>query len=140
MELVDGYPIIVTDRLGECRDFYGRWFGFEVAFEADWIVVLNSGGDRPITLAFMHSRHPSSPPSPAPYRGDGMFITLQVADARSEYERLVDSGLRCDLDLTDEPWGQRRFGVVDPAGMWVDVVEQIEPAPGWWDPYMKDSA
>ena len=68
-----------------------------------------------------------------------MFITLQVADARSEYERLVDAGLRCDLDLTDEPWGQRRFGVIDPAGTWVDVVEQIEPAPGWWDPYMADS-
>lgn len=136
MELVDGYPIIVTDSLRECRDFYGRWFGFEVVFEANWIVVLNSGGDRPVTVAFMHSEHPSSPPSPAPYGGDGMFITLQVADANSEYERVAGAGLRCDLELTDEPWGQRRFGVVDPAGMWVDVVEQIEPAPGWWDPYV----
>jgi catechol 2,3-dioxygenase-like lactoylglutathione lyase family enzyme len=136
MELVDGYPKIVTDSLRECRDFYGRWFGFEVVFEANWIVVLNSGGDRPVTVAFMHSEHPSSPPSPAPYGGDGMFITLQVADANSEYERVAGAGLRCDLELTDEPWGQRRFGVVDPAGMWVDVVEQIEPAPGWWDPYV----
>jgi uncharacterized glyoxalase superfamily protein PhnB len=136
MELVDAYPIVITDRLRECRDFYGRWFGFEVAFEADWIVVLSSGGDRPATLAFMHSEHPSSPPSPAAYSGEGMFITLQVADAHSEHERLVAAGLRCDLDLTDEPWGQRRFGVIDPAGMWVDVVEQIEPAAGWWDPYL----
>jgi uncharacterized glyoxalase superfamily protein PhnB len=136
MELVDCYPIIVTDRLRECRDFYGRWFGFQVAFEADWIVVLNSASDRPMTVAFMHSRHPSSPPSPAPYGGDGMFITFQVADARKEYERLVAAGLRCTQELIDEPWGQRRFGVIDPAGMWVDVVDQIEPAAGWWDPYV----
>lgn len=135
MELVDGYPIIITERLHECREFYGRWFAFEVVFEATWIVVLTSGGGRPTTLAFMHSNHPSAPPSPAPFAGDGMFITFQVADARGEYERLVSAGLECDLGLTDEPWGQRRFGVVDPAGMWVDVVEQIEPADGWWAPY-----
>jgi len=53
--------------------------------------------------------------------------------SRPEYERLVAAGLRCDL--TDEPWGQRRFGATDLAGMWVDVVEQIEPAAGWWEPY-----
>jgi hypothetical protein len=31
---------------------------------------------------------------------------------------------------------QRRFGLFDPAGVWIDVVEQIEPAPGWWDKYL----
>jgi catechol 2,3-dioxygenase-like lactoylglutathione lyase family enzyme len=136
MELVDTYHVVVTDRLRECRDFYCRWFGFEVWFEADWFVLLNGGGARAATLAFMHTRHPSSPPSPAAYDGSGVFLTFQVADAEAEHRRLVEGGLSCDLSLTDEPWGQRRFGVVDPAGMWVDVVEQIEPAKGWWDPYL----
>jgi catechol 2,3-dioxygenase-like lactoylglutathione lyase family enzyme len=135
MELVDFYPVVVTDRLRECRDFYRRWFALEVGFEADWFVLLKDGGSK-LTLAFMHSEHPTSPPSPAKYRGDGAFVTFQVADAEVEYRRLVDGGLHCDLPLTDEPWGQRRFGVFDPAGMWVDVVEQIEPVTGWWDPYL----
>jgi uncharacterized glyoxalase superfamily protein PhnB len=39
--------------------------------------------------------------------------------------------------LQNEPWGQRRFGVRDPASMWVDVVEQREPALGYWDKYMR---
>ncbi len=136
MDLVDSYPVVVTDRLEECRDFYRRWFGFEVSFEADWFVLLNSAGANPASLAFMTTDHPSSPPSPAEYRGDGAFITFQVYDAEAEYLRLVDSGLELARPLTDEPWGQRRFGAVDPAGMWVDVVEQIEPAAGWWDPYI----
>ena len=136
MQLVDVYPVIVTERIRECRDFYSRWFGFQVGFEADWFVLLRSAGESPFSLGFMHTEHPSAPPSPAAYRGDGMFLTLQVADARAEYERLHTAGLDLDLALTDEPWGQRRFGVVDPAGMWVDVVEQIEPAVGWWDPYL----
>jgi catechol 2,3-dioxygenase-like lactoylglutathione lyase family enzyme len=134
MDLLDGYPIVITDRVRDCRDFHRRWFGFEVYFEASWIVVLTGG---PVTLAFMHSEHPSSPPSPGAYAGHGMFITFQVADARAEYERVTAAGLRCDLELTEEPWGQRRFGVIDPAGMWVDVVEQIEPAPGWWNQYLE---
>lgn len=136
MRLLDAYPIVVTDRLRECRDFYGRWFGFEVVFEADWFVFLQNDAERPVALAFMNTSHPSSPPSPGPFAGDGAFITFQVADARAEYERLAAGGIAVELALTDEPWGQRRFGVVDPAGMWVDVVEQIEPAPGWWDPYV----
>ncbi len=135
MELVAAYPIVVTDKLRECREFHARWFGLEAIFEADWIAVLSAGGGVP-AIAFMHSRHPSTPPSPGHYEGDGMFLTLQVADAAGEFERLTSAGMRFDLELTDEPWGQRRFGVVDPSGMWVDVVEQIEPAPGWWDPYL----
>jgi catechol 2,3-dioxygenase-like lactoylglutathione lyase family enzyme len=135
MELVAAYPIVVTDKLRECREFHARWFGLEVIFEADWIAVLSAGGGVP-TIAFMHSRHPSTPPSPGPHECDGMFLTLQVADAAGEFERLISAGMRFDLELRDEPWGQRRFGVVDPSGMWVDVVEQIEPAPGWWEPYL----
>jgi uncharacterized glyoxalase superfamily protein PhnB len=99
-------------------------------------VLLSSGGSNPVSLAFMSSDHPSSPPSPRPYDGNGMFLTLQVEDARAEYERVAAAGLRCDLPLKDEPWGQRRFGVVDPAGMWLDVVQQIDPEPGWWDRYL----
>ena len=39
-------------------------------------------------------------------------------------------------DLADEPWGQRRFTLTDPSGVIVDVVEQTQPAEGWWDRYM----
>jgi catechol 2,3-dioxygenase-like lactoylglutathione lyase family enzyme len=136
--IVATYPIVVTDKLHECRDFYTRWFGLEVIFEANWIVVLSTDGEAP-TVAFMHPEHPSTPPEPAPFSGDGAFLTLQVDDAAGEYERARTAGLECTLELTEEPWGQRRFAAIDPAGMWVDVVEQIEPAPGWWDPYLHAS-
>lgn len=136
MKLADAYTVVITDKLVECREFYERWLGFETVFAASWFVLLTNASGHSVSIAFMHPEHPSTPPAPRAFTGDGAFLTLQVEDAASEYERLRASGLHCDLELRDEPWGQRRFGVVDPAGMWVDIVEQIEPVEGWWEPYV----
>ena len=88
------------------------------------------------TLAFMHPDHPSVPPGPETFDGKGMILTVQVADAAATYERMDGSDVPIVHPLTDEAWGQRRFMVRDPAGVLVDVVEQIEPEAGYWDQYM----
>ena len=61
MRFVDRYPIIVTPRLRECRDFWTAHLGFAVAFEADWFILLQAEG---ASLAFMSPDHPSAPPGP----------------------------------------------------------------------------
>jgi catechol 2,3-dioxygenase-like lactoylglutathione lyase family enzyme len=136
MKLLDAYPIVVTDRVAECREFYTRWLGFEVVFEASWFVYLTSGGETPRGIAFMRSDHPSEPPGPETFDGRGMFFTLQVADAAAEFERLRAAGAPITYALKDEIWGQRRFALVDPSGVWVDVVEQIAPQAGFWERYL----
>jgi catechol 2,3-dioxygenase-like lactoylglutathione lyase family enzyme len=136
MQLQDFYPIVVTEHLVACRDFYRRWFELEVAFEASWFVLLGTPGGR-ASLAFMHPSHPSAPPGPESFSGKGVCLEFQVADAAAEYARFQLGGAAIGLQLRDEPFGQRRFGLFDPAGVWIDVVEQIEPAPGWWDRYLQ---
>jgi catechol 2,3-dioxygenase-like lactoylglutathione lyase family enzyme len=135
MRLESFYPIVVTEQLTDCRDFYIRWFGMEVVFEASWFVLLGSAGQN-VHLAFMHPSHPSAPPGPEAFNGKGMCLEFQVADAATEHRRFVDGGAPLDLTLRDEPFGQRRFGLFDPAGTWIDVVEQIAPQDGWWDEYL----
>ena len=139
MELEAAYPVVVTDRLAECRAFYTQQFAFQVVFEATWFVYLRASDGSPHGIAFMSPDHPSKPPGPEAFTGEGMLLTLQVTDAASEFERLRQAGLSIDHPLRDEPWGQRRFGLCDPAGVWVDVVEQIEPEPGYWDQYTPES-
>jgi catechol 2,3-dioxygenase-like lactoylglutathione lyase family enzyme len=136
MQLEDFYPIVVTDKLVECRDFYVRLFGLRVGFQASWFVWLTSDGGRPWSIAFMHPDHPSAPPGPEPFSGKGMCLEFQVADAQTEHDRFMDEGAPVTYSLRDEPFGQRRFGLYDPAGVWIDVVQQIEPAPGFWDKYI----
>jgi catechol 2,3-dioxygenase-like lactoylglutathione lyase family enzyme len=53
MRLQTFYPIVVTEQLTACRDFYRRWFGLEVVFEASWFVLLSAGDAGPANLAFM---------------------------------------------------------------------------------------
>jgi len=136
MQLQDFYPIIVTEQVAACRDFYRRWFELQVVFEASWFVLLGVPANGHATVAFMHPSHPSAPPGPEPFAGVGMCLEFQVDDAESAYTRFREGGAPIKLELRDEPFGQRRFGLFDPAGVWIDVVEQIEPAPGWWDRYL----
>ena len=135
MHVKDVHAVIVTDKRSECRDFYVRWFGFQVVFEASWFVYLAATGDHPFGIAFMAPDHPSEPPGPGTFNGRGMFLTIQVEDAAAELERVRRAGLQVAYPLHDEPWRQRRFAVYDPAGTWVDVVQQIDPEPGFWERY-----
>jgi uncharacterized glyoxalase superfamily protein PhnB len=136
MQLESAYPVIVTDDIAKCRDFYARHFDFQVVFESSWFIYLASAANPVLAIAFMSPDHPSKPPGPEKFNGQGMFFTLQVADAAAEFAKVKVTGAPISYELRDEPWGQRRFGLVDPSGTWVDVVQQIEPAPGFWDPYM----
>ncbi len=140
MKVKDLYPLITAPDLKAVRDFYTRHFGFEIAFEASWFLYLTGPADgdtRGATLAFMTPDHPSSPPGPEAFDGRGMILTVEVADAAAAFERLRKGGAPIVHPLTDEEWGQRRFMTRDPAGVLVDVVQQIEPKQGYWDKYMK---
>jgi len=96
MELEAAYPVVVTEKLAECRDFYARWFGFHVVFEATWFVYLAASEGSPHGIAFMAPDHPSRPPGPEAFTGDGLLFTMQVADAAAEFGRLRDAGLEIE--------------------------------------------
>jgi uncharacterized glyoxalase superfamily protein PhnB len=85
----------------------------------------------------MDEEHPTAPPTPKAFNGNGSFLTLEVADAKAIYEDFKKRGLSIAYALKDEAWGQRRFAVLDPNSLWVDVVQQTQPQEGFWDKYLK---
>ena len=121
MQFIDRYPIVVTDAFGACRDFWVKHLGFALVFENDWFVYLKAEG---ASMAFMSPAHPSSPPGPEPYRA-GISMELEVADAAAALAELRATGIEPDYPLTEEPFGQRRFSLRDPSGLWVNVVQQL---------------
>ena len=135
MLIRDCYPVIVTPQLFACRDFYSTFFGLEVGFESSWFIWMSGGENGVASLAFMHPDHPSAPPGPETFNGQGMCLEFQVDDASAEYTRMVEMDAPIKLALRDEDFGQRRFGLSDPAGVWIDVIQQIESATNFWERY-----
>ena len=121
MQFIDRYPIIVTSAFADCRDFWVRHLGFSVIFENDWFVYLQANGT---SMAFMSPAHPSAPPGPEPYTA-GISMELEVTNATDALAEIRATGREPDYPLTDEAFGQRRFSVRDPSGLWINVVQQL---------------
>lgn len=130
------YPVFITKDLKASKEFYTKWFNFQVVFESGFFILLVSPGEKSCSIAFLSEDHPSSPPTaPAINAQAGVFLTIQVADADTEYNRIKNAGLKIHYHLKNEDWGQKRFGIIDPNGMYVDIVEQTEPKKGYWEKY-----
>lgn len=132
----DHYSIIVTDQKDEARDFWQRFLGFRPVFDSSWFTLMTDEGSES-SIAFMTPDHPSAPPGPDTFDGTGACFELEVDDAAAAHAELTGRGLAVTYPLTDEPFGQRRFGFADPSGLWIDVVEQIESEAGYWERYMR---
>ncbi|MFI6500961.1 VOC family protein [Nonomuraea typhae] len=125
MNLSSFYPVIGSSRLAESRDFYVRLFGFEITFEADWYISLRRGS---FELALLDYTHPTVP---AAYRkpAQGVLLNFEVDDVDAEWERLVlGEGLKPELEIRTEGFGQRHFIVADPNGVLLDVITNIAPS------------
>ena len=123
MKFKDRYPLIVTDARLACRDFWVRHLGFAVLFENEWFVYLNTE-DGSASIAFMAPEHPSSPPGPERFAA-GISMELEVEDAAAALAAVRATGKEPDYPLTDEAFGQRRFSLRDPSGLWINIVQQL---------------
>jgi catechol 2,3-dioxygenase-like lactoylglutathione lyase family enzyme len=118
------FPVLMTDRLAESRDFNADLLGMRLAFEADWYVQLLSTTTPAAQLGLVASGHESVPPR-FPRAAAGVLVTVEVDDVDAVYERAQARGLGIELSLRDEDWGQRHFITRDPNELAVDVVQVI---------------
>jgi uncharacterized glyoxalase superfamily protein PhnB len=133
MALKTLFPVVITSRLAQARDFYVEHFDFRVVFEADWYVQLHAfrgEGIPPMELAFMLPDVESQPALlHAAFSGAGVVLSIDVDDVDAIHTRLQQAGALTEIvvALRDEPWGQRHFLCKDPAGTLLDVFQMIPP-------------
>jgi predicted enzyme related to lactoylglutathione lyase len=108
-------PNINSDRIEESRTFYTEFLGLEVAMDMGWIVTLVSPSNPTAQISLL--REPSSA-APHPQ----VSLSVEVADVDAIHARAVARGLQIVYPLTTEPWGVRRFHVVDPNGVVINVM------------------
>jgi catechol 2,3-dioxygenase-like lactoylglutathione lyase family enzyme len=106
-------PNISSDRFDECRTFYVELLGFEVAMDMGWIMTFVSPTNPTVQISVMRS-DATAPVVPQ--------LSVEVADVDAVHAEAVRRGLEIVYPLTDESWGVRRFFVVDPNRVVLNVV------------------
>lgn len=134
MALKSLFPVVVTSKLAQARDFYVQHFDFRVVFEEAWYVQLQGfRGDNtpPLELAFMVPNVDSQPVLlHGAFSGEGVVLSIEVDDVDTLHTKLKEAGELREVvvPLRDEPWGQRQFLIKDPAGTLLDVFQMIPPS------------
>jgi uncharacterized glyoxalase superfamily protein PhnB len=98
---------------GPTRSFYERLLDLEVVMDHGWIITLAAGARAAPQLSIA-SEGGSGTPVPG--------LSIEVDDVDRVYARATSAGYAIVYDLTDEPWGVRRFFVRDPCGTVVNIL------------------
>jgi predicted enzyme related to lactoylglutathione lyase len=98
------------------RNFYENLIGLEVGMDLGWIMTFGSPSNPTAQLTVIKKD------LTAPVNAN---LTIEVEGVDSVYASAVKNGLNIVYPLTDEPWGVRRFFVLDPNGLVVNVMSHI---------------
>ncbi len=55
----------------------------------------------------------------------GVELAFEVEDVEAWQQRVIDARVPIARELKDNPWGDRSFGIDDPAGMRIWILQQI---------------
>lgn len=105
---------IHTADVAAARTFYGDVLGLDILMDHGWIATYGSSRQMTLQVSF------------ATQGGNGTPVpdlSIEVDDVNAAYERMKAAGFAIEYELTDEPWGVRRFFVRDPYGKLVNILE-----------------
>ena len=118
---------IITDKFAETKAFYTNTLGFGVTFENEFYLLLHTPNHQ-AEISFLKPNHPTQKPIfHPPYGGKGVYLTIEVEDVDKIYSELKLKGIQMEIELRDEPWGDRHFAIVDPNGIGIDIVTYSKP-------------
>ena len=131
------FTVFIVENLFGAKTFYSSYFNFTVAFENEWYLHLVS--ESGIQIGFMLPDQPTQPTFfHQAHNGKGVIFSLEVDNAESAYSEAKRNSLDITLDLVAEEWGQYHFVVKDPNGLFLDIVQSIEPTEQYQDGYQPE--
>ena len=127
IEIQAMFPVMVTGKLEEVKQFYESVFGFNAVFYDQNFYLHLVSPSTGVQLGFLLPDHVTQPEFLHSVMScDGYVISLEVKDAAIACAEAQRMNLCFALDLKQEEWGQLHFMLQDPAGFRVDVVQHLE--------------
>jgi catechol 2,3-dioxygenase-like lactoylglutathione lyase family enzyme len=109
-------PDIRSTHLPETRTFYCDFLGFELAMDMGFVMTFVSPSNPTAQITVVRDD-----------AGSALLpdVSIEVANVDLLHQRAVERGLEVVYPLTNEPWGVRRFFVVDPNGTILNVLSHL---------------
>ncbi len=107
---------IQTMEIEKAKPFYQDILGLELLMDHGWIATYGNDIDMKVQISFAHDG------------GSGTVvpdISIEVDDVATVYLQMMEAGFRIAYELTEEPWGVRRFFVRDPFGKLVNILSHV---------------
>ncbi len=101
------------------RDFYVKVLGLRQEMDMGWIATYVSPTNPTAQISIVAASDETV---------HNPTITVEVADVDSVHATAVANGFRIVYPLTNEPWSVRRFGVEDPNGVIINVMQHLAAA------------
>ncbi len=118
---------IITEKLQETKDFYVNKMGFGITFENEFYLLMHTP-DKSSEISFLQPNHPSQKSIfQTPFTGKGVYLTIEVEHVDAVYEQIKHKGVPIEIEIRDEPWGDRHFAILDPNGIGIDIVTYTKP-------------
>ena len=104
---------IKAKNIGDAKRFYQSVLGLEELMDLGWITTYGSNTKSVVQMSFMREG------------GSGTAvpdISIEVDSVDEAYRRIKRGKYKIEYNITDEPWGVRRFFVRDPFGKLVNIL------------------
>ena len=125
MSLKSVCPMIATERLQQTRAFYD-WLGFKVVCADPRGLQFAWPDDPDLRIGFTS---PDDPAQPGVFRtrfdGAGVVLRFDVEDIETLYRR-IGAVYTLAVKLRQGPCGRQHFAIVDPNGLVLEFVGQLE--------------
>ncbi|WP_020591371.1 VOC family protein [Kiloniella laminariae] len=97
----------------DAQTFYRDILGLDLLMDHGWIVTYGSDQPMAVQISFA-SEGGAGTPVPD--------LSIEVDDVDHLYQKMKAADFTIEYDLTDEPWGVRRFYVRDPFGKLINIL------------------
>jgi catechol 2,3-dioxygenase-like lactoylglutathione lyase family enzyme len=110
--------IAATD-INKAKQFYQEILGLDILMDHGWIATYGSEEQMKVQISFA---------TEGGSRTQVPDLSIEVDDVDTAYALMKEAHFSIAYELTNEPWGVRRFFVKDPFGKLVNILSHISDA------------
>jgi len=112
-------PDINSNRIEDSKQFYSNFVGLKLAMDMDWILTFISESNPTAQINILRS-------DKRDLDNSNVMISIESSDVDALYKKALAQNIEITYHLKIEDWGVKRFFVIDPNGVTVNIMCHVD--------------